>query len=447
MTGSSLAGWGLTAPTVAEVKVPACLSEVGGHLRSAGERGLAVRGLGRSYGDAAQNAGGTVVDMTGVDGIGPIADDGTLTVQGGVSLDTLLRRVVPQGWFVSVSPGTRQVTVGGAIACDVHGKNHHRDGSWGDHVKSFRLLTGDGQIREVGPQGPDPELYRATVGGMGLTGVILEATIALVAVPSSRLLVDTDRTPDLDTTLDRLIDGEAHHRYSVAWIDSTASGRHLGRSIITQGDFAPADALAEGDDPHQFRPWSGPAAPPAPGGLLNRHTIRAFNEAWFRRAPIARHDELQSISTFFHPLDGVDRWNRLYGPRGMVQWQMVVPDSGTQVVGMAMERLVAAGAPSFLSVVKRFGAGDIGPLSFPTSGWTLAVDLPARTHGLPDVLDHLDEVVAEVGGRIYLAKDSRLHPQLLPVMYPRLGELVAVRDRVDPEGRIRTDLGRRLGLC
>ncbi|MCP3911158.1 MAG: FAD-binding oxidoreductase [Actinomycetia bacterium] len=447
MTGSSLAGWGLTAPTVAEVKVPACLSEVGGHLRSAGERGLAVRGLGRSYGDAAQNAGGTVVDMTGVDGIGPIADDGTLTVKGGVSLDTLLRRVVPQGWFVSVSPGTRQVTVGGAIACDVHGKNHHRDGSWGDHVKSFRLLTGDGQIREVGPQGPDPELYRATVGGMGLTGVILEATIALVAVPSSRLLVDTDRTPDLDTTLDRLIDGEAHHRYSVAWIDSTASGRHLGRSIITQGDFAPADALAEGDDPHQFRPWSGPAAPPAPGGLLNRHTIRAFNEAWFRRAPIARHDELQSISTFFHPLDGVDRWNRLYGPRGMVQWQMVVPDSGTQVVGMAMERLVAAGAPSFLSVVKRFGAGDIGPLSFPTSGWTLAVDLPARTHGLPDVLDHLDEVVAEVGGRIYLAKDSRLHPQLLPVMYPRLGELVAVRDRVDPEGRIRTDLGRRLGLC
>ncbi|MCP4086906.1 MAG: FAD-binding oxidoreductase [Actinomycetia bacterium] len=447
MTGSSLAGWGLTAPTVAEVKVPACLSEVGGHLRSAGERGLAVRGLGRSYGDAAQNAGGTVVDMTGVDGVGPIADDGTLTVQGGVSLDTLLRRVVPQGWFVSVSPGTRQVTVGGAIACDVHGKNHHRDGSWGDHVKSFRLLTGDGQIREVGPQGPDPELYRATVGGMGLTGVILEATIALVAVPSSRLLVDTDRTPDLDTTLDRLIDGEAHHRYSVAWIDSTASGRHLGRSIITQGDFAPADALAEGDDPHQFRPWSGPAAPPAPGGLLNRHTIRAFNEAWFRRAPIARHDELQSISTFFHPLDGVDRWNRLYGPRGMVQWQMVVPDSGTQVVGMAMERLVAAGAPSFLSVVKRFGAGDIGPLSFPTSGWTLAVDLPARTHGLPDVLDHLDEVVAEVGGRIYLAKDSRLHPQLLPVMYPRLGELVAVRDRVDPEGRIRTDLGRRLGLC
>ncbi|MCP5025549.1 MAG: FAD-binding oxidoreductase [Actinomycetia bacterium] len=447
VTGSTLAGWGLTAPTVAEVATAACIGDVGRLVRSAGDRGLAARGLGRSYGDAAQNAGGTVVDMTGLDGIGPIGDDGAITVQGGVSLDTLLRRIVPSAWFVPVSPGTRQVTIGGAIACDVHGKNHHRDGSWGDHVRSLRLLTGDGQIREIGPRGPDPDLFRATVGGMGLTGVILEATIHLVAVPSSRLVVDTDRAPDLDAALQLLEAGDSRYRYSVAWIDSTASGRHLGRSVITQGDFAPADCVGGVGDIHRFDPRPGPSAPPVPSGLLNRHTVKAFNETWYRKAPESRSGEIQSISTFFHPLDGVERWNRLYGPRGMVQWQMVVPPEASPVVALAIEALIEAGAPSFLSVLKRFGPGDIGPLSFPTAGWTLALDLPARTPGLSVVLDRLDETVAEVGGRIYLAKDARLRPQLLPVMYPRLGELTAARSRTDPDSRISTDLGRRLGVC
>lgn len=450
-TNEELAGWGRAASTASNVHHVVGDEEIIAVMHGPHPRGVLARGMGRSYGDAAQCAGGDVLDMTGDDGFRLDAVTGLVTARAGVSLDRLLRHLVPRGWFVPVTPGTRQVSVGGAIAADIHGKNHHVDGSWCQHILSMQIALADGTLRTLDPTA-DPQLFWATAGGMGLTGVVTEATFQATAIGTSRLLVDTDRTQDLDELLTLMAEGDHAYPYSVAWTDLCATGRSLGRSVLTRGRFATPDELrssGESDETHlAYNARELLTAPPvAPSGLLNRATIRAFNEAWYRKAPRHRTGELQSIATFFHPLDFVRGWNRLYGPGGFVQWQMVVPDAATEVVRSTCERLASAGTPSFLAVLKRFGPGNPGPLSFPMQGWTLALDIPARVDGLGELLDSLDEDVVEAGGRIYLAKDSRLRPELVAAMYPRLDEWRAVRDGVDPERRLRSDLARRLRLC
>jgi len=413
-------------------------------------RGVLGRGLGRSYGDGAQNSGGVVVDATTAVGVRSFdRSTGLVTADAGTSLEQLMTWLVPEGFFVPVTPGTRQVTVGGAIAADIHGKNHHQAGSWCDHVDSFRLLCGDGELRDV-HRDRDPEVFWATAGGMGLTGVITDATFRMKPIETSRLVVDTDRAADLDEVMALMVDGDANYDYSVAWIDVMSSGTSMGRSVLDRGRFATVDELPAKlrRDPLKVVSNSVGTFPPiVPSGLINSLTVRAFNELWFRKAPARRRDAIQTITQFFHPLDMVAEWNRVYGPTGFLQWQYVVPDAAGEVVRRTLDELSRSGlAPSFLAVLKRMGPANQGHLSFPSAGWTLAFDTPAGNPALHTLLDRLDEQIVDAGGRIYLAKDSRVRPELIAAMYPRLDEWRGVRDRLDPNGRIRSDLGRRLGL-
>lgn len=443
-----LSGWGRTAPSAADVFGARTDSEAAEVLQEAGERGLIARGLGRGYGDCAQNAGGAVLDGPANSGITDIDLPGArVSVRAGTSLHELMERLVPLGLFVPVTPGTRMVTVGGAIAADIHGKNHHRSGSFCDHVESITLLDGTGSIRSVSPE-REPEVFWATAGGMGLTGVVLEATVRMKPITSSRLLVDTDRADDLDDVMALMSEGDEHYDYSVAWIDLLARGASMGRSVLDRGRFATeSEVLAEGvERPLEFRTSQLPSPPDiVPSGLLNRATIAAFNELWFRKAPARRRDALMSIEAFFHPLDMIAEWNRIYGRRGFLQWQCVVPDGAHEVIRSSVQRLSGAGISSFLAVLKRMGEANQGHLSFPIRGWTLALDMPV-TPGLEPLLDELDDMVVAAGGRIYLAKDSRVRPELVGLMYPRLGEWREVRDGLDPQRRLRSDLARRLGL-
>ena len=445
-----LTGWGRTEPTYAEVTVPQSGDDVAGLVKEAAQvGGVIARGLGRSYNNAAQNDGGLVVSTSGMaDVLSFDAASGVVACEAGVSLEQLMVRCLPDGWFVPVTPGTRQVTVGGAIAADVHGKNHHAAGSFMRHVQSFDLLLASGDVRTVTPDG-NPELFWGTAGGMGLTGIVLRATVQLKRVETSSLVVDTARTADVDETMAYLSDTDAEYDYTVAWTDCLATGASLGRSVITSGNFATVGQLPRRHQskPLAFKASSLISAPPVfPSGLLNRSTIALANEVWYRKAPRRRVGEIQTIGTFFHPLDGIKNWNRAYGPAGFRQYQYVVPFEASDVVIRSLERISALRAPSFVTVLKRFGAGDPGPLSFPMPGWTLALDFPSRTPWLSQLLGELDEMVIGAGGRLYLAKDSRIPAGLMSAMYPRLDDFKRLRAHVDPDGVFGSDLSRRLGL-
>lgn len=403
----TLNGWGRTNPITAQVVQPRSAEQLQELVRGAPPRSLIARGLGRSYGDAAQLNDGTVIELSAFDRIELDPASGSVTAGAGVSLDQLLRVIVPAGFFLPVTPGTRNVTVGGAIAADVHGKNHHVDGSFGNHVQRLLLVDGSGTLRELSPEGGDALFFWATIGGMGLTGVIVEATFSLIPITSSLISVDTTRYRDLESLMEAMVAADANYRYSVAWVDSL---HPKGRGVLTCGDHAGAEALPQNmqADPLHYDPKALASAPPfLPGGLLNQFTVRAFNEAWYRKAPKHRVGELQTIAPFFHPLDGVQDWNRIYGPAGFLQYQFAVPNEAAHLVPRTLEALRDVGAPSFLTVLKRFGPSNPAPLSFPIPGWTLAADVSAAVPGLLEVLDQLDEEVVAAGGRLYLAKDSR----------------------------------------
>ena len=341
---TALSGWGRAVWSRATVLAPDSDDQV--RAAVAAQRSIVARGLGRSYGDQAMNAGGSVAVTTALEGIGPVAADGTVTVDAGVSIEALLTEVVPQGWFVPVSPGTRFVTIGGAIAADIHGKNHHVDGTFGSHVVSLDLVIGDGSTVTCGPD-QDPELFWATAGGMGLTGIIVSATIRLAPIETSRLLVDTTRMTAVDQLLDAMVAADTTAPLSVAWID-LMPGKHSGRSILTTARFAQLTELdtKAGRDPLAYDPSQVLRTPPMlPSGLLRTSTVRAFNEAWFRAAPAERRDELQSITRYFHPLDGVRDWNRIYGPSGFLQWQMVVPDGAEDALRRCIDTLSISPVP------------------------------------------------------------------------------------------------------
>jgi decaprenylphospho-beta-D-ribofuranose 2-oxidase len=445
-----LTGWGRVSPSSAELAEPATVDGAAQLLRAGADvRGVIARGLGRSYNNAAQSADGVVISTARMNRIIELdATTGLVTCEAGVSLEQLMVAGLRAGWFVPVSPGTRQVTIGGAIAADVHGKNHHVAGSFARHVPSFEILLPGGDLRTV-TGSSDPGLFWATAGGMGLTGLVVRATVQLKPVATSRIRVDTVRTADIDETMAVLAEHDRRYGYTVAWSDSMARGASLGRSVITSGDFADLADLPPADqaDPFAFRPGARVGVPAGfPPGLINRYTVRLANDAWYRKAPRSRTGELQTIGAFFHPLDGIRNWNRVYGPGGFRQYQYVVPFGQEAAVRRSFELVSDAHAPSFVTVLKRFGEGDPGLLSFPMAGWTLALDFPARTPGLARLLGQLDQLVLEAGGRVYLAKDSRVPADVLAEMYPRLPEFRKLRAELDPAEILASDLSRRLGL-
>jgi decaprenylphospho-beta-D-ribofuranose 2-oxidase len=346
----TLTGWGRIAPSSAELAEPSSVADAEALLKTATpSRPLIPRGLGRSYNNAAQCGGGVVVSSAHLNRIielNPVT--GVADCAAGVSLEQLMVAGLPAGWFVPVSPGTRQVTIGGAIAADVHGKNHHVDGSFANHILEMRLITPVGAVT-VSPT-RDPELFWATVGGMGLTGVVSTVTMRMLRIETDQVLVDTERFSELDGVMSAMSSGDAAYRYSVAWVDCMTRGAHMGRAVLTRGDHAArgdvdAPSLRGPKAPRLFVPFN------APSGLLNPLTVKAFNEVWYRSSPRRQSGEAKSLSTFFHPLDGVRDWNRLYGRRGFVQYQFCVPDSAGDTVVGAIDRLSSSGVASFVAVL------------------------------------------------------------------------------------------------
>lgn len=449
MSRERLSGWGRTAWTSSDVVEVRDASDVKRAIGLEHRRGAIARGLGRAYGAAAQNAGGTVLacaDDGRVDDILLDAVSGLLTAPAGLSLDALLRYSVPRGWFIPVTPGTRFVTLGGAVASDVHGKNHHVDGSFGQHVESMKVILSSGEEITLSPN-DNPTWFWSTIGGMGLTGVVSEVTVRMLRVASSQVKVETRRLSNLDEVIASMSDdSDDEFRYSVAWVDMLASGRSLGRGVLTRGNHATASDV-DGSEPCRYDPKIRLAAPPwVPNGLLNKFTVRAFNEAWYRKAPADTHVGLESIPAFFHPLDGVRKWNALYGSNGFIQYQFIVPLERVDVLRTVIGKFSDAGVASFLAVLKRMGKSNAALMSFPTEGWTLTLDLAAGSSRLPGLLERIDELVLDAGGRHYLAKDAHVSAMAVERAYPRLAEWKSIRNEMDPRRLWTSDLARRLKL-
>jgi decaprenylphospho-beta-D-ribofuranose 2-oxidase len=419
----------------------------------AASRSILARGGGCSYGDAALNDGGDILDMTGLDRVIDVDAEGlTARVQSGATLGRLLAALAPRGLTLPVVPGTRYATVGGAFAGDVHGKSHHRDGGFAAHVSSAVLCTPADGPRHVSPDA-DADLFWATAGGMGLTGVLAELTLRVAPLPSPWFAVDIDRTDSLEGTVAALA-ADDRRRHSVAWLDLLAPEPSFGRGVVTRADPWP---LASDARPVWAGRHSCTAAtlageprlrvPDRPHTrLLHPAAVRAFNAARWRRSPRHRLAAPVAFDRFLFPLDGVGHWNRLYGPPGLVQYQFVVPEGAEDELLAAVRRFGERRLPVYLAVGKRLGPASPGPLSFPLAGWTMALDLPADAPGLAATLDEVDEIVAGCRGRVYLSKDSRLRPGLLDQMYPDIADLRRQCERVDPDGVIGSDLARRLRI-
>lgn len=439
-----LAGWGRYPVLETELFAPCTKEAV--HRIAAHGKGVVARGNGRSYGDAGIGAEQTLW-MGAFDRIlGFDRLTGLVTVEAGVLLSKLIETFLPLGFFPPVVPGTKYVTVGGAIAADVHGKNHHRDGGFGSYVESFLLATDGAPIRAS--RSENPELFAATIGGMGLTGIIVEATLRLRPIETGWVTQTTVVAPNLDQAITEL-DAADSATYSAAWIDCLAKDEHLGRSLVFLGEHARLDELSGKAAESPFPRTSAPrlSAPfDFPSFCLNRWSVGAFNELYFRLgARKAGALFLVPLESFFFPLDGVGSWNRIYGRYGFVQHQSVLPlDTARTVLPEMLGRIADRGDASFLAVLKKLGPSD-GVLSFPFPGYTLALDFPMRPKLLA-FLDELDQLVVDAGGRLYLAKDARQSRAVFEAGYPGLDHFRDIRRSIDPAGRVRSHLSDRLGI-
>ncbi|MFK4503482.1 decaprenylphospho-beta-D-ribofuranose 2-oxidase [Bradyrhizobium japonicum] len=434
-----VSGWGRFPVVDSELLRPRSFEAVG----EAVVTGSVARGNGRAYGDAAIGAIRTVA-MTGFDRVrsfDPVT--GRIRLEAGVLLSDLIDTFGPRGFLPFVVPGTRFVSVGGAIAADVHGKNHHCEGGFGRYVDSILLRTGQGETIEASRE-QNSDAFFATVGGMGLTGVILEATMRLRPVETGWIRERVISASDLDSAM-RALDAGDSATYSVAWIDCAARGSDLGRSLIYLGEHARTGEIADGAGAFPVGKNPGLAVPvDLPSMTLNRYSIRTFNELYYRMgARRAGGGHVVSLYPYFFPLDSIADWNRIYGRRGFLQHQCVIPELGARaVLGEILDRVARRGDASFLAVLKKLGQGD-GILSFPLPGYTLALDFPVKGDIL-NFLDEIDRLVVAAGGRLYLAKDARQSRATFEAGYPALRRFNAIRKSLDPAGTIRSKLSQRL---
>jgi decaprenylphospho-beta-D-ribofuranose 2-oxidase len=410
-------------------------------------QGGIARGNGRAYGDAGIGARQTI-QMGTLDRIRAFdTETGLVTAEAGLLLADLIAVFLPRGFFPAVVPGTKYITIGGAIAADVHGKNHHRNGGFGDHVESLVLATANGDLIRAS-RGENPDIFTATIGGMGLTGIIIEATLRLRSIETGWMLQRTIVAPNLAAALVALEEGD-RATYSVAWIDCITKGATVGRSLIFLGEHATRADLSEeaAADPFPAVGAAGLAVPiDFPAIALNRWTVGAFNNLYFRLgARRAGTHFLVPIDPYFFPLDGVSAWNRIYGRRGFVQHQCVIPTAvAPAVLAEMLDRIAARGDASFLTVLKKLGPSS-GTLSFPSPGYTLALDFPL-TPGVLEFLDELDRLVVAAAGRLYLAKDARQSRATFEASNPGLQRFRDMRRVVDPNRRIQSRLSERLGI-
>jgi decaprenylphospho-beta-D-ribofuranose 2-oxidase len=434
-----LSGWGRNAVARVRATRPERPRDVDVALAESAAGGVLARGAGRAYGDAALNGGGQVVLTERLDRILAFdAQTGEVVCEPGVTFARLLEVFLPRGFMAPASPGTAFATVGGAVAADVHGKNHDRHGSFGDHVRWFDLLLADGSTRRVDPES-EPELFAATLGGMGLTGIIRAVCFRLLPGAGPNVRVRERRMASIDHFLTAFAEIREVATFSVGWIDATARGGSLGRGILETAEFA--------SDTRPPKPAAARSVPfDLPNGLLNHASVRAFNEFYFRRVPVGGRELTRPFTTFLYPLDAIHSWNRIYGKRGFYQFQAVVPDAAAPIaLRQMLETISNTGSPSFLAVLKTLGRPGRGHLSFPLRGHTLALDFP-RSPGADLLIERLGAMALDHGGRVYLAKDSLLTPNQFRAMYPDLPRFEAVLQRIDPQGRFTSDQARRLGL-
>ena len=431
----TVSGWGNYSSASAHLYRPERQRELPMILREQAQPDYIARGLGRSYGDSAINRGGGVILGERLNRFLTFdPSTGEVECEGGVSLAEIIEVFLPRGYFLPVTPGTKFVTVGGAIAADVHGKNHHIDGTLSRFVTALKLLTAAAEVIECSPT-LNSEIFWATVGGMGLTGFIISARIRLLPVESAFLHVRYQRANNLDHALD-LLGQDAGVRYSVAWIDCLARGAEPGKvgPVIGRSSQALADLPTPfHDHPLTVRPKRRKSVPfNFPNFALNRLSVKLFNHFYYA----AHKDSTQVVDydTFFYPLDGIMHWNRMYGRKGFVQYQALFPAASSRAgLTELLEKVSGSGIGSFLAVLKSTGPAGMGLLSYPYEGHTLALDLPNRGEHLIALLARLDALVLKHGGRLYLAKDATMSAETFQAMYPRLPEFRAIKRTLDTQ--------------
>ncbi len=442
-----LSGWGNYSRQLCHAAYPRTRDELREVICSASQRSWISRGLGRSYGDAAINgdAGVLVHDRLAAQ----VAFDergGILECEAGISLGAVMEAVLPHGYVLPVTPGTQFVTLGGAIAADVHGKNHHRDGGFSSCVLDFELLTASGELLRCSRQ-EHSEIFWATVGGMGLTGAIVRARVQLRRVQTAYMRVEWLKSPDLDGALERLTETADQYSYSLSWIDGLARGRNLGRSVLMLGEHASIDDLspAQNASPLTFKSRRRLRVPSIiPSLVLNRHSVRLFNATVYRLHKTG--GELLDYETFSYPLDHVLGWNRLYGRSGFIQYQVLLPHAvARQGLIRLLESIASAGLGTYVAGMKTMGPASGGLLSFPSPGVTIGLDIPNRP-GLFELTRRLDAMVLDFGGRLYLAKDATMQPNTFAAMYPKLGAFREIKHRVDPNSVFLSSQARRLRI-